>query len=250
MAPTFRHGRGTVIFADEYELTRVTRSADAEASVEVADTSVYADDDKTYLPGLVDASVTYGGLFDGNLTTGSGVPVGMQAVIEDALGSTAVVQNTYGPEGSAVGRHARLFEGIPDSLKFSAPLTDVVSWEASQAMGSPMAAGVMLVDAATALTGPSTHTSVNTGTTSTSGGAIHAHVLEWTSTGTWTWRVQHSSAGVAWADLSTARSLTAATRYQRVEVTGTVKAYLKAVISAVSTGSAPKLAVAAGRYHA
>ena len=74
------------------------------------------------------------------------------------------------------------------------------------------------------------------------------HVLSWASTGSWSFKVQHSSAASVWADLSTARVFTAASsRYTRIELTGTIKRYVKVVCTA-KTGGNPTVGIAYGRY--
>lgn len=249
MAPTFRHGKATAILANEYNLGSILNDSGSEHSLDLADTTVYGLNDRTYLAGQADHVVTYSGLFDGsNSTSALGVPRRMQSVMETALGSTSGTVNTYGPEGPGNGRRARLFYGLPEGLKIGAPANEVVSVEVGQFMAGRMGYGHWLVDSSTALSGASTHTAVDNAVATAFGGVVHAHVHQYATTGTWTFKVQHSSGG-AYSDLTTARSLNAATRYVRVEVTGTVKRYTKAVVSAVTAASAPRFGCAVGRYY-
>lgn len=248
MAPTFRHGTGTRILANQYNLGGILNDAGADASVELAETTTFGQNDKTFLAGQIDNKVTYKGFYDGAYSTAALPRSRVQEVIQAALGSTSGIVNTYGPEGDTIGRRAVLFSGIPDTYKTSSPVTDAVKIEAGQMMQSDLSRGEWLVAFSAAATA-STYATVDHGKLSTGGGAVHAHVVSYTSTGTWTWRVQHSSNGSAFTNLTTARNLTAATLYTRVATTGTVKRYLKAVVSAVTGGSAPLIGIAYGRNY-
>lgn len=248
MAPTFRHGTGTRILANQYNLGGILNDAGVEATVDTAETTVYGQNDKTYLAGHLDNTVTYKGLYDGAYSTAALPRSRVHEVIHTALGSTGGTVNTYGPEGDTIGRKAVLFNGAPDSFKFSSPISDAVKVEASQVMLSDLSRGEWLVAFASVATA-STYATVDHGRLSTGGGAVHAHVVSYTSTGVWTWRVQHSSNGSAFTNLTTARNLNAATLYARITTTGTVKRYVKAVVSSVTGGSAPLIGIAYGRNY-
>lgn len=251
MAPTFRHGRGTVILANQYNLGGILNDASAEASVDTAETTVFGNNDKTYLAGQIDHTVSYKGLYDGAYSTAAFSANRIHEVIYAAMGSTSGTVNTYGPEGNTIGRRALLFNGLPNSFKFQSPISDAVKVEAEQAMASKLSRGQWLKDFSTSIpnsTGGSTFATVDNGHLSAGGGAVHAHVTSFATTGTWTWKVRHSSNGSAFTDLTTSRTLNSTRRYTRVEVTGTIKRHLKTVIT-VSTGSAPVIGVAYGRNY-
>lgn len=250
MAPVFRHGKGTKILANQYNLGGILNDAGAEASVETAETTVFGVNDKTYLAGQADNTVSYKGLYDGAFSTVAGSANRIHEVIQSALGTTGSVVNTYGPEGDTIGRRAYLFAGLPDSLKITSPIADALKIEANQVMGGPMSRGYWLLNGSTAVpnsTGGSTYATVDNGALTAAGGAVHAHVTSYGTTGTWGWKVRHSSNGSAFTDLTTARTLNSTRRYTRVEVTGTVKRHVKAVVTSVTTGSAPAISIAYGR---
>jgi hypothetical protein len=246
MAPIFRHGKDTRVLANQYNLGGILNDASHDASVDTAETTVFGLSDKTYLAGLADNTVSYKGLYDGAFSTVAFSANRVHELLQTALGSSTGVINTYGPEGDTLGRRAVLFLGDPTSLKISSPIGDAVKVESEQFMTAPLARGYWLVSPSAAAT-VSTYATVDHGVLTSHGGAVHAHVPSFTATGTWTWKVQHSSNGSAFTDLTTARSLNGATRFQRVEVTGTVKRYAKAVVSAVTGGSAPLIGIAYGR---
>lgn len=250
MAPTFRHGSGTRILVNEYNMGSVLNDSGVSNSVDKADKSVYGDQTKGYLVGLADAVVKYTGLYDGNASTagGIGAKARIHEVLTNLVGTTGQAVNTYGPEGDAIGRRARLFAGVVDQFDLKTPQSDVVAIEVSQAMASNMDVGEWLKDFTTPVTAaPTTFAIVDGVKASTVGGSVHAHVIGWVSTGTWTWKVQHSSAAV-YTDLTTARVLNAATRYQRVVLTGAIKKNVKAILTAKTGGNA-NIGIAYGRDY-
>ena len=253
MAPIFRHGKGTAVYVNHYNLSDITNDSGLEVSVDKADTTCYGSDDKTYLAGQVDPVVTYSGIYDSNNSLASfavGEGFRKQELILAVLGGTSTgLAHTYGAEGSARGRRAQLFRGSPEGMKFSAPMNDAVKWESGQYMNSAMAYGEWLVDPSVATTAASTHTSVDGVRATTRGGVVHAHLTQYATTGTWTFKVMHSSNNSAFTDLTTSRSLNAAaaTRWYRISTTGLVKRYVKTVVSAVTAASNPRLGVAYGR---
>lgn len=252
MAPTFRHGVGTRILANGYNLGGILNDASADASVDTAETTTFGAADKTYVAGQIDHKVSYKGLYDGAYSTALLPRSRVQEVIQAALGSSAGTVNTYGIEGDSIGRRALLFNGIPDSYKVSSPIGDAVKVEANQMMASKLSRGAWLKDFTTGVansTGGSTYATVDGLRLTTGGGAVHGHVVSWTSTGSWTFKTRHSSNGSVFTDLTTARTLNSTNSYVRVAVSGTVKRYVKAVVTAVTTGSAPKLGIAYGRNH-
>jgi hypothetical protein len=248
MAPTFRHGRGAVVLANQYNLGGILNDAASDASVETADTTVFGANDKTYLAGQIDNKVTFKGLWDGAYSTALLPRSRVQEVLQSALGSTSYVTTTIGLEGSANGRRAKLFSGIPDSLKYSSPISDAVKTEASLMMASKMSNGEWLVPS-TSVTTESTYTAVDGLAPTAYGGAVHAHVVTYSATGTWTFKVRHSSNNSAFTDLTTSRTLNSTRTYLRVTTTGTVKRYVKAVWSSLTTGTNPQIGVAYGRNY-
>lgn len=248
MAPTFRHGKGTVVLANQYNLGGILNDAGIESSVETAETTVFGLSDKTYLAGQIDTKVTFKGLYDGYASTAAMPRSRVQEVLQSALGSTSDVVTTYGPEGDTIARRAELVNATPDSLKYTSPVTDAVKTEAGLVMKSKVSRGEWLV-AGSAVATASTYTTVDGLAATAYGGAVHAHVHTYATTGAWVFKTQHSSNGSAFTDLTTSRTLNSTRSYLRIEVTGTVKRYVKAVISSVTAASNPNIGIAYGRNY-
>ena len=125
MAPTFRHGKGSRLYLSTGGSTSgaVLMSSgldtqDFERSVETAETSVYTVGDKTYLPGLRDATISGAGNFSST----------HEAVVTGLLGSTAGYF-VFGPEGNSTGRRRYKGACVVTGLKLSSPLGDRASME-------------------------------------------------------------------------------------------------------------------------
>jgi hypothetical protein len=248
MAPTFRHGRGAVVLANQYNLGGILNDAGVDGSVDTAETTVFGLNDKTYLAGQIDHKVTFKGFYDSAYSTALMPRSRVQEVVQAALGSTSYVAGTIGLEGDTIGRRATLVNGIPDSLKFSSPISDAVTIEASLMMATKASNGEWLVAAAATATA-STYTSSDGLAPTAYGGAVHAHVVSYGATGAWVFKTQHSSNNSAFTDLTTARTLNSTRSYLRIPTTGTVKRYVKAVITSVTGGSAPRIGIAYGRNY-
>lgn len=250
MAPTFRHGKDTRIVVNQANLSQILNDASIGAGVDKAETSVYGQQVKSYMVGLADATVTYSGLFDGSTSSTGGQTPKMHQVLYDLAGnSTSPAVNSYLPEGDVIGRRTRLFTGVVTNVTLETPQADVVKCNYEQSVAGTFTAGEVLKDFTNAVTAPSTFTVVDGVKASTGDWAVHAHVVSYASTGVWTFKVQHSSAaGGAYVDLTTARALNKVTRYVRVTGSGTVKRYLKAILTAKTGGNANML-IAYGRDY-
>ena len=64
MSPTFIHGKNAVVYQDGNDLTGYLRSLSNSAEVETAESTTFSDDDKTYITGMGDATLSAEGLFD------------------------------------------------------------------------------------------------------------------------------------------------------------------------------------------
>ena len=117
MSPTFIHGRDAVVYQDGNDLTGYLRSLSNSASVETAESTTFADDDKSYIGGLTDATISAEGLFDStfdgniNTITGSG---------------TKSVWSIY-PAGDAAGAAGRGYSLDITSAERTADVGDVVA---------------------------------------------------------------------------------------------------------------------------
>jgi len=220
VSPTFIHGKNAVVYQDGNDLTGYLRSLSAAAEVETAESTTFSDDDKTYVTGVGDATVSAEGLFDStfdgeiNTITGSG---------------TKSVWSVY-PAGDGVGNTGRGYSLDITSAERTAEVGDVVmvSLEGQSSVGTEP---VISHHAKAQVTTSGTATVVDGSASSSSGG--HGYVHATSVSGTVSVKIQHSSDNVSFADLVSFSDLTAAGG-ERVTVTGTVNRYTRLVYTATA----------------
>ncbi len=126
MAPVFKHGKGAVFYfstigstVGAINMSSGVDTTDLERKVDKAETTTYGDNDKTYLAGLRDATISYAGPF------ASTHAKKFEAMLGNSTGGYII----FGPEGTASG--SRKYKGacIIESYKVGAPVGDRVSLE-------------------------------------------------------------------------------------------------------------------------
>lgn len=122
--PVFGHGKDAQIWVTdsggtERELTTYARNATMPRSVDTAEASTFGDDDKVYVAGLRDATLTIEGLHD---ATVDGYLTGL-------LGGTPRAW-AFCPRGSAATNVKFSGSAILTSYEPDADLGDVVGWSA------------------------------------------------------------------------------------------------------------------------
>lgn len=220
MSPTFIHGKSAVVYQDGNDLTGYLRSISNSAEVEAAESTTFADDDKTYVPGLADATLSAEGLFDstfdGNLQTITG-------------SGTKSVWSVY-PGGDAIGSSGRGYSLDITSAERSADIGDVVmvSVEGQSSVGTErLTSHKELAQVTTS----GTATAVDGGASSASGGVAYLHATA--ASGTVVVKIQHSSDNITFADYLTVGTVTAAGAI-RASDTATVNRYTRLVYTATS----------------
>lgn len=228
--PTFRHGKRTVVLLNGTDMSPFLNEATQTHEIETAETTTFSDNDKTYITGLADGTISTSGLFDGTANASNDV-------LSGAIGQE---DNTFTvlPEGATAGARSIIANGQLTSYEVSSPVGDVVAISAEvQADG-----GLFSGRALNPLTNTGTSASlasVNDGAATSGGGLFNLHVVANTRDGASTIRVQHSADNATWADLVTFTVVSASiTSGESITSTGTVNQYLRAAHTlAGSSGS-------------
>lgn len=217
----FVHGKKTAVFVGPSELTRFFNEASVSRDIETAETTAFGDDDKKYIIGLRDGSVSTSGMFDGDAGA-------VDDQIAATLGADAADVVTIGPEGPFAFKVSYSCSARKTSYEVSSPVGDVVSANLSIQADGGVDRGVLLA-ARKVASASGDETSFDAGSSSSNGGVGYLHVTENNRDGATTIKVQDSVDGVVFVDLVTFTSVTASTTTaQRVAVSGTVNQYLRA----------------------
>ena len=217
----FIHGKNTGVLVGGGNLSAFFNEASASQDVETAETTTFGSSAKTYIIGLKDGTMSVSGMFDGAEDS-------VDEQIEAVLGAEADSVATIAPEGLAIGKTAYSCAARKTSYEISSPVGDVVSTSLSIQADGGIDRGVLL-GAATAVTASGQGTAQDNAASTSGGGVGYLHVTANTRNGGSTFKVQHSSDNVTWADLVTFTSVSATTTAaESIAVTGTVNRYLRA----------------------
>lgn len=253
---TFRHGKDTSVLLGPLDASIYLNNVDFPISVATADVTCFKapGNAKSYIPGHMDATASLSGFYDGGVDTISPRLHGLA----DGLTTTYL---TYCPDGGAVvGRNAELAAIILTSIATSSPISSATTIKGdAQATGGAYL-GKVLND--TTINGSSviTGTTVDDGASSANGGAVHIHVTLNSRTAGNDVKVQHSTNGTVWVDLTGAQQTVPAgvtvdgthpfgqpTAY-RLEVAGTINRYVRALITPTAGSGSYIAVVALARY--
>lgn len=236
--PTFRHGKGTVVLADEFDVTTYLNSVSTSNGVDTPETTTFGSNDRTYIAGHTDGSVTFEGLFDGSANA-------VDEIFEAALGDGPIM--TVSQDGSAAGRRAVLVNTKSTSYEVSSPLTDVVSVSGDAVADGGLDYGIWLACQAV-VSNTLTGAAQDNGASSSNGGVAHLHVTANDRDDTAVAKVQASADNSTWVDLITFTTVVASTATsQRTEVTGSVARYLRAVVTPAGSSGSLTVSIAFAR---
>lgn len=118
----FVHGKNAVVKVGTNDVSAFTNSVDFEQSADTHDTTTFGQTGHTYAGGLTDGKVSLKGLYDSTASTGP------RDAIQAILGTN--VAFNYQPEGTGTGKPDTTGNVVVNSYKESAPVADMVTWEA------------------------------------------------------------------------------------------------------------------------
>jgi hypothetical protein len=231
--PTFRHGRGTKVLVNQFDLSSYFRDASTNQSADTAETTHFGDSVKNYVIGMTDGRLTLGGMFSGDAD-------GVDQVFQAAFGLEAPANVTYAPEGLVVGRRVWSMEGHTVNYTVSGSVSDMVATSAEVQSTGGLKSGFSVLDLATNINATGLQAEVDLGASSTQGGYAILHVTTNTATSA-TIKIQHSAtSGGALTDIATFTALTASQKTSQKVVIPfgtTINRYVKLNVSAITGGA-------------
>lgn len=217
----FLNGRNTSFWFGAYDLSSFLNTSDIDRTLAALKTTTYgaAGASETYIPGLLDGKVTAGGLFDGSAT-------GIDAELQPMLAAGTIAPLTYTLAGpGAIGNVAKLCNCEPTDYKVTSPVAGVVSLTATFQQSGPIGQGVILQPLGALTNAGNGASSVDNTASSANGGVANLHVTSVTS-GTATYKVQHSTDNTTFVDLITFTAVSAVGS-QQASASGTVNRYTR-----------------------
>lgn len=121
----FVHGKDSVFKLDNSggsltDISAYVNNVDFPETADVAETTVLGKDNKTYIVGLKDATISLSGLWDSTA----------DAIFGAVLGQSATLSFEYSPEGTGSGKVKYTGETILTNYAISSPVGDVVAYSA------------------------------------------------------------------------------------------------------------------------
>jgi len=217
-----KHGKETVVLVDGYDVTGQSSALDVTNAMDTQEVTAFGDQQKSYVVGAVDGKISQKGF----LTDGTAEA---HDVLRQRIGSAVVFLAHYGTVTGAYGwgGSAELNTAYGVSGGAGAPVTFSADYNFGLYGGQPIkmmrchAEGAGTRGAGTANETPSN-----------AGARAFLHILS-ISSGTPTVALQHGTASTeaAFSNLASFGAVAAAPYAAGTEVTGTVRQYLRAVVT-------------------
>lgn len=121
----FTHGKDSVFKLDNSggsltDISTYVNNVDFPETADVSETTTLGADNKTYIAGLKDATISLSGLWDATA----------DAIFGAVVGQSATLSYEYSPEGTASGKVKYTGEAILTSYAISSPVGDAVGYSA------------------------------------------------------------------------------------------------------------------------
>ncbi len=225
----FKHGSSAELWLDELDVSSYFRALDVAVDVDTADTTTFKKRWKTAIPGAVASTVETEGLYDPALVA-----------IKDTLAADPGAVLTVGPAGlAAAGDLARLVSVLTTAYKESSPVGDVVAFNWTAMADGTVGFGRVLAPLA-AVTADANGTTVDDGSSSTTGAIAHLHATAVSTGDTVDVTIEDASVpsggGANWATIGTFAQVSAPGA-QRLVIAGTVRRYVRAVWNVTDDGA-------------
>jgi hypothetical protein len=232
----FVAGRRAKVLIGEYDLSAFLNNVSAVRNADLADVSVFGDQDREFLKTMQGASATLSGFID--TVAGASEPV-----LSSFLTGTSTRAVSIFWDADAIGSPGICGAGWEGSYENSAPVDGVQAIAANLAFTGRVDRAVSL-HALGVETGTGAYTSVDHGASTANGAVANLHVTAGGASGTGTVLVQHSTDNMSFVTIGTFSNFTAATS-QTLEIAGTINRYVRANLS--SARNTQTFAVAFGR---
>lgn len=177
--PTFVHSKNARVLVNASELTSVLNKASFQGSTDVAETSVFGLDDKTYIPGLSSATQSFEGFVSAGTAEADDL---ITRSLGTAVSGTAQDIYTYWPNGYAAAQYGYAGRGLTTKYQVDDTL-DAAAKLSFDCISSDGFDRVQSIRALAALTAAGTTTAVDNGTATFNGGGAYLHATTGTVTG-------------------------------------------------------------------
>lgn len=218
--PTFRHGKKTAVLLNGTNMSPFLNEATTTTEIETAEVTTFGNEDKAYIVGLSDGTISCSGLFDSTAGASNAVLTGLIANEDNTF--------TVLPSGVAAGNPAVIANGEMTSYEISSPVGDVISISTEVQADGGLLHGVALTGLVNTGSASATTTGIDNAVSTANGALFNLHLTTNTHNGAATMKVQHSTDNITYVDLVTFTAISASvTAGESITSTGTVNRYLR-----------------------
>jgi len=226
------HGKSASFIYGATDLSPWVTEATGSQAVDVADTSHFGSNSKTYIVGQDDGTINFSGLYDATVGASN-------AVLSAAVAAGTDIPITFAPEGVTIGAYALMALAKETQYEINTVISDVEKITGQTQVSGGIHHGVILKTLASDATSTN-YTSVDNAVATSAGGFAQLHVLTNSiAGGNLIVKVQHSVDNSTWVDLATFTTVAAGpgVSSEGLSFSGTVNRYLRAITTRTGTGS-------------
>ena len=223
----FIHGKSTKVFFNSTDFSSYLTNVDMTKSADVAETTTFGNDNKTYIAGEKDGSISLSGMFD---ATGD-------ALVQPFVGSTSNTNVIVAIDTLSATKQVSFGSGLFTEYGISDPVGDLVAISMSVQADDGFYAGKVLENATVSATGTGTARD-NSASTLNGGGAFLLVTAKTGTSPTLDAKITHSADNVTYTDLVTFTQATDTTSEIKTIAGGTtINRYLKVAYTIGGTSS-------------
>lgn len=224
---TFVAGKAGKCYVNGFDLSSFLNKASTKGAADMLDVTVFGNNSKNYISGLLDADIALEGFFDSTAVTG------IDAVCAAILGSGTVGSVAYMPGGDAIGARGYCALALESDYEVGSAVGEVVGATLAFKTNTGQES-VQGLHALGAEVGAVNSASIDNLAASSAGGAGYLHVTTAVALTTATIKIQHSTDNSVFTDLVTFANVTVTPGYQRIAVAGTVNRYLRSALTTLT----------------
>lgn len=230
----FIHGKGTSVYFNTTDFSSYLTNVDMTKVSDVAETTTFGNDNKTYIAGEKDGTISLSGMFD---ATGD-------ALVQPFVGSTSNTNVIVAIDTLSATKRVSFASGLFTEYGISDPVGDLVAISMSVQADDGFYSGTVLENATVTATGSGTARD-NTTSTTNGGGAFLLVTSASGTSPTLDAKITHSADDSTYADLTTFTQATGATSEIKTIAGGTtINRYLK--VEYTVGGTSPSFDVVVG----
>ena len=242
---SFVHGSQGRVYLNGFDLSSFFKNATSNEEIGAHDTTgLGGPTARTFMPGLVDATLSVEGLFSAAVAAVNTV----DAVLSAATRDKGADVWAWLPSGDVDGAAGYSLLANVTTYEIESPVDDLVSVTA-EAQSNVGLEPVLILHPLTARTTTANGVARDNTLATTQGGVGYLQVTAASgATPNLLVRIQHSVDGSAWVDLVPFTAVTVANRAQRLAVAGTVNRHVRAQWTITGTTPSFTFHAAFGRY--